>query len=185
MESTSITKISAFLDSMFRPMMMKIVVALLILLVSFITGRLLGKLIEKILKSFEVNKTFHRTTKMTVHLEQGISKTVAYFIGLIGIIMALDYLNLALVVGKILLVILLSLILISIILGMKDFVPNLIAWMRIKRNRSFLVRDRVKVYGIEGEIKKISIFETKMQTNQGDTVFIPNSLFIRKKFRVI
>jgi small-conductance mechanosensitive channel len=185
MEQTTITKISTFLDSIFRPVMMKIVVALLILLVSFIIGRLLGKTIEKILGSFKVNKTFYRTTGMAVQLEQGIGNIVTYAIGFLGIIFALNELDIALIVAKIILAVLLAFLFLYAFLWLKDLLPNLLAGMKIRRNEMMAEGDRIIVYGLEGEIKKLSLLEARMRTKQGELVFIPNSIFMRKKFRIV
>lgn len=181
LEPAPISKISGFLDKMFRPVMTQIVVALLILLVGFIIGRLLGKITGKLLRELEINKTFANAVGLNISIEQAISAGVSYIIYAIVIIMSLNHLGLIVYFIDLLLIIAVSMIVLSVFLGIKDFVPNIIAGFLIRRKQIVKKGDRISFHSMEGEITQANILEIKMNTKQGDVIFIPSSLLIKEK----
>ncbi|MEM2920901.1 MAG: mechanosensitive ion channel, partial [Candidatus Bathyarchaeia archaeon] len=44
--------------------------------------------------------------------------------------------------------------------------------------RAFMVGDYIRVQNFEGRVIKIGVRTTVIETSEGDTVFIPNSIFI-------
>jgi small-conductance mechanosensitive channel len=70
----------------------------------------------------------------------------------------------------------------SIVLGVKDFIPNFLAGIHIMRNNVIKKGDRIRVKGTEGEIIQIELTEIKVKTKSGDIIFIPSSLFVKEEF---
>jgi small conductance mechanosensitive channel len=181
MEPTTLEKVSGFLDLIFRPVMTKIVVALLILLVSFIIGRLLGKITGRILREFGLNKTFDKATGLNVELEQAIGTGVSYLVYFVGIIMTLNHLGLTVLIGNIVLVFVVSVVVLTVFLWIKDFIPNIIAGTIIRRNQLVKVGDCILFQGMEGEITKTTLLDVRLITKQNDLMLIPNGLLISEK----
>jgi small-conductance mechanosensitive channel len=65
-------------------------------------------------------------------------------------------------------------------------IQNFVSGVLVQADRAFSIGDEIKVQSFEGTVQKISVRTTVVETKEGDTVFIPNSMFltnpvIRKK----
>jgi small conductance mechanosensitive channel len=153
----------------------KVAVALIILLIGFIIGRLLGKVVQRLLGELEINSILKQATKKKIPVEKIAADIVKYFVYFIVVIMALNQLGvtttiLYMVAGAIILIAILS-----VFLGVKDFIPNFFAGLLIHRKKFIKVGDMIKVKGIKGEIIHINLVETRIKTKSGDIIYIPNS----------
>ena len=70
-------------------------------------------------------------------------------------------------------------IIIATALGIKDFIPNMIAGIFIYRQGIIKENQRMIIKNVEGKVKKISIIETELETKNGDIILVPNSLIIK------
>jgi small conductance mechanosensitive channel len=75
----------------------------------------------------------------------------------------------------------LIIIIISILLSIKDFMPNMFSGLFIHRKRFINVGDVIKVENTEGKVVHINLVETKIETNKGDIIYFPNSLLTKNK----
>ncbi|MFC1801656.1 mechanosensitive ion channel domain-containing protein [Nanoarchaeota archaeon] len=167
-----------YVESLFSGFLSKLVIAVVILLVGFIIGKLFGRLVQKVLHEFELDRIVEKTgLKMT--LESLIGTLVSFLIYFIAIIMALNQLGLTTIILYIILGGAILLILVSIILGVKDFIPNMIAGFFVHKKGLFKEGNKIKVKGVEGKIKKISLIETEVETAKKDLILIPNSLLVK------
>jgi small conductance mechanosensitive channel len=159
----------------------KMVVAVIILLIGFVIGKILGKIVKNLLHSIEFNQIIKRATGIRISLEEGISVFVTYFIYFLFIIMALNQLGLTTVVLHMISGAILIIIIISILLSIKDFMPNMFSGLFIHRKRFINVGDVIKVENTEGKVVHINLVETKIETNKGDIIYFPNSLLTKNK----
>lgn len=153
----------------------KILVAFIILLIGFIIGKLFGKLAGRILHEIEIDSILSRAAGTGIKLEHGISVCITYLIYFVTIIMVLNQLGVTTTVLQMLLGAVIIIVIISIILAIKDFVPNAFAGMYIYRHKLIKEGERIKVKGIEGTVTHINLIETKLKTKDGDIVYMPNS----------
>jgi len=154
----------------------KFVVAVIIILIGFIIGRILGRLIQKLLHEIELNKIVRKATGIRLSLEEIIGNFFAYFIYFIAIVMALTQIGLTTIVLHMISAAVIVLILLSIFLGVKDFIPNVLAGIFIYKNKLVEENDNIRVKETEGRVVSISLVETKIKTKKGDIIFIPNSI---------
>jgi small conductance mechanosensitive channel len=159
----------------------KMVVAVIILLIGFVIGKILGKIVKNLLHSIEFNQIIKRATGIRISLEEGISVFVTYFIYFLFIIMALNQLGLTTVVLHMISGAILIIIIISILLSIKDFMPNMFSGLFIHRKRFINVGDVIKVENTEGKVVHINLVETKIETDKGDIIYFPNSLLTKNK----
>jgi len=159
----------------FRGLYSGLLVAFIILLIGFIIGKLVGKVTKRILHEIELNNILKKASGIEVKLEQFISVFVTYFIYFITIIMVLNQLNVTTTILQMLSAAIIIVIIVSVILAIKDFVPNAFAGFYIYRRKLIKEGDKIKVKGIQGKIVHINLVETKLETKDGDTVYIPNS----------
>jgi hypothetical protein len=119
--------LSSYLLDAARPIYSKLMVAVVIIFLGLIVGKLAGKLAHKLLSEVELDRALHRRIRMNLRVEQSISSVVMYALHLVFVVWALDVLG----VGRIVIIIvtgsIMVLIIVSLFLGVKDFVPNAIA----------------------------------------------------------
>ena len=167
-----------FVESLFSGVLSKLIIAVIVLLVGFIIGKLVGRLVQKVLHELELDNILKKMG-LKISLEGTLGMITAFLIYFIAIIMALNQLGLTTTILYILIGGAVLLILVSTILAVKDFIPNLIAGFFIHKKGYFKEGNKVKVKGLEGRIKKISLIETEIITSKKDTIFIPNSSLVK------
>ncbi|MBI2582189.1 mechanosensitive ion channel [Candidatus Woesearchaeota archaeon] len=160
-----------------------IVEGVIILLVGFVLGMLAQKLLSKILKEIELNHIMSKVG-ITYNLEKWISAIVSYVIYLVFIVFFLDHLGIGSIVLYLILGAILMLLILTFIVGLKDVIPNLVAWLVLQKDEKITVGRRVEVREIEGRVEKIGYLETEIKTEHGDTLYVPNTLFLKSKLKV-
>lgn len=155
----------------------------IILLVGFGLGILAQKLLAKILKEVELNQIMAKVG-ITNNLEKWVSAIVSYVIYLVSIVFFLDHLGIRHIVVYLLLGAVLMLLILTLIVGLKDVIPNLVAWLVLQKDEKITVGRRVEVKEISGIVEKIGYLETEIKTEHGDILYVPNTLFLKSKFKV-
>lgn len=171
-----LTASDAFLTN---PFVLNVVTAILILLIGFIIGKIIGKIILKVLKEIEFDKNMKKTTGYGVSYSLIVSRFVSYFIYFIAVIMALDSLGLTPFVLKAVAIVILLIVGISILLAIKDSIPNFIAGISVRRKKLCEVGDRIKVGNIEGKVVEVNLLDTRLKTSNKDLIVVPNSYFMK------
>jgi small-conductance mechanosensitive channel len=95
--------------------------------------------------------------------------------------MALDQIGVATGILKIISIAILIIMVASIILGIRDFFPNILSGIFIAQKRFLNKGDLVRFGDIEGEIIEINIIETRIMTKKGDIIYIPNSILTKNE----
>ncbi len=158
----------------------KIIVAVVILLVGLTIGLLVKRILNKILHEIELDKIVKRLGK-SYSLEKRISDLAAYLIYFITLVIFLNQLGIASIVLYILVGAVLLLLGATFLLGIKDFIPNLVAGLMIYKKGYWKKGKKIKIDEIEGKIEKIGLVEMEIKTKKGDKIYLPNSLLIKSK----
>jgi small-conductance mechanosensitive channel len=156
-------------------------VAVVILLAGLIIGRIAGRFIQKVLEEIELNRLLKKATGIRFSIDEIVSNLVTYFIYFVSIIMALDQIGVATGILKIISIAILIIMVASIILGIRDFFPNILSGIFIAQKRFLNKGDLVRFGDIEGEIIEINIIETRIMTKKGDIIYIPNSILTKNE----
>ena len=159
----------------YTEILIKVLGAFLILILGLIAGQVVSNIVRKFIKGTEISKTLEDQLKLKVAIERYASATLKYIIYLITVILILGQLGIPTKILQIILIIFLILIVIFIILAFKDWLPNLMAGFYILRTEKVKLGDVIKVKGIKGRVIKINLLETKIETNNNELIFIPNS----------
>ena len=176
-----IAMINNYIKTYLPDFFMKFVVSVIILLMGLIVGRISGKLIHKVLHEIELNNILKKATGLKMSLEEIISSFVTYFIYFVFIIIAIEKLGVGAIVLNIIAGGVMIVIILSVFLGIKDFIPNCIAGIMIYR-RSFIKKgDFIKVKNTEGKIIHINLIETRVETKNKDIISIPNSIITKNE----
>jgi small-conductance mechanosensitive channel len=169
------------LDILLSGVFTKIVIAIIVLLIGFIIGKILGRLLQKILHEFETDKALKNVAGINFSIEHLIGSLLTYFIYFIAIIMALNQIGLTSIILNMLSGAVILLILISIILAIKDFVPNMIAGIFIFQKEIIKKGDIISFDKIKTKVLETTLIETKLESKSKDTIYIPNSILIKKE----
>lgn len=172
-----------YVTNLLRPILSKAVVAVVVLLVGFIIGKLAGKTVHWVLRTAEINKRWKELTGMSWRIESFISAMISGAIYFIVIVMALTVLGLSGIIAKIISFGLICLIFISLILALKDFIPNYIDGLRLyKRIKQ---KDTIIIENMKGQVEEVTWTDVKIAAENGDILYIPNSLFLKKGFKKV
>ena len=134
------------------------------LAVTYIFSKIVSKLLEKLFEK----------TPFPEDVEKGIikaSKYVVYVIGLFAVISIIGVDITSILVG-------LGAFSIAISFATSNIIQNFVSGIIVMGDRAFKVGDEVKIQAFEGRVLKIGIRTTVLKDTDGNTVFIPNSLFI-------
>lgn len=176
----SLEAISGVTESL-TPVVSKIVIAVLILLIGLILGKLICNFIRRALNEVQLDKHMRSATGFKFSLEKLISNFAAYFIYFIAIIMALNSLGLTTAVLNMISAAVIIIIIISFILAVKDFFPNLMAGIMIKSKKLFDEGDVIQIKEVKGRVSFIGFLETRLLTAGKEEVIIPNSIFSKRR----
>ncbi len=158
-------------------------IGFIVLLVGLGLGVLLKKVVLKILQEIELNKVLGKVG-LTYDLERWISSIVSFVVYLITLVIFLNQLGITSIVLYLIVGAILMLIVLTFIVGLKDVFPNLVAWIVIQRRGHIKEGSRVEVKEISGVVEKVGMMETEIRTENGDILYVPNSLFVKSKFWV-
>lgn len=184
MNNSTLVQSINFIDSISSRLFSKFAVFLIILLMGFIIGKIAGKFLHKLLSELEVNKTIKKATKVRFALEEIISSIAKYFIYFIAIVWALNELGLTTTVLTLISAAALILIIVSLLLAVKDFIPNAIAGFFIYQKGLIKENDQITVQKTKGKVKQITLLETAIETKEKDIIHIPNSIITKTALRV-
>lgn len=174
--------LTTILDNV-NPWMIKIAGALLILFIGFIIGRVIGQLIKRMLRGINLDRNVRKTLGTRFSLENAIAQVITILIYAAAVIMTLDYLDLTTVILTIITTAIIVILAVSLLLAVKDLLPNFFAGITLKYRRDFKDGDIISVKGVTGKVEEISLLSTKM-TSGKDTVIIPNSVFLQEGYQV-
>ncbi|MAG78501.1 hypothetical protein CL616_04005 [archaeon] len=147
-----------------------IVAGLVIIGVGILVADILAKLSKKVIKSFEIDRFIKRFP-----INDFFSSVVKFLVYIAAVVwgifqMGIEWIVL-LVVGGILLILLIW----RIITGVKEVIPNYIAYkkLKIKKGRTF------NAYGIKGRVREVGKLESLVKTAEGEILYVQNKLFRR------
>ena len=171
------------INTLFSGVLTNIIVSILILLIGFIIGKVIGRLLQRVLKEIKVDKVL-KSAGIKFSMEHFISALVTYIIYFIAIIMALNQLGITTAVLNIISGGLIILIIISILMAIKNFVPNMAAGIFIYQKGIIKEGDTIMFDKIHAKVIKTTIVETKLEGKNKDIIYIPNSLLIKKVIKI-
>ncbi len=182
-----VAKALDYFNYLFSAYVTKFIGGLVFLLIGIVLGRVIGKLVKRILHEFEFDNFVRKTTSVRISLEEFIGHLVEYLIYFLSIIYALSKIGLVATVFQLIAAVIIIFVVLSIILGLKDFVPNILAGIRQQQRSYFKVGDAVHVHDhertIEGTIESMNLLEVVVATKTGDVIYIPNSLLSKSIVR--
>ena|SRR3989338_3967546 len=179
-----ISSTTDFLSNIFRPLMNNIVLFILIILIGFVIARISGRVIQKVLFELELNKLVEKVTGSMYDVEELIGAIVTFFIYIVAIIMAFNQVGLTMPILNTISAVIILVVFISMLLAVKEIMPNIFAGISIHK-KGFKAGDKIMIHGTKGKIISIKLTETRIETKEGDMIYIPNSLLMRSEIKKI
>lgn len=158
-----------------------VVVGIIIFLVGLIIARIASKVIQRLLKDVSLDGTVKQSIGIKTSFERFLSGSVFFIIMMVFLVLALNYIGVTSLILNILSIALIIVVLVSLILTIKENIPNLVAYRTIRQKNMVKEGDQITIDNASGTIEEISLFHTKIQ-KQKDILYIPNSLFISKEW---
>ncbi|MEK6900763.1 MAG: mechanosensitive ion channel domain-containing protein [Nanoarchaeota archaeon] len=161
----------------------ELAVGFVILLVGFGTGVLIKKLLLHALQEMRVNKAAS-TLNLFIDVEKITSSFISYGIYLATIIIFFDYFGIRSLVLWAVSGGIVALLLLTFIVGLKDVIPNFRGGLAIQKNGVIKEGKYIEIKELAGTVQHIGYLETKIKTESGDVLFVPNSLFLKHKAHI-
>ena len=166
-------------NTVISDLLLRFILAAIILLVGIVIARIAGKVIHRLLHEIELNKLVKNATRTDIPIEDLASKAVVYIIYFFTIVMALNQLGITSFILYIISVGIIVVIIISFVLGVRDFIPNMFAGLNIQKKGFLKEGDNIEFQGTKGKVQRINLVETSIKTRSGDLISIPNSVLIK------
>lgn len=170
-------------DKFFAQLFTRFIVAIIIVLIGFIIGRIACRFMQKFLHEVEIDRILKKMG-IAISLERMLSDFLKYFIYFISVIWALNELGLTTTILNMISAAALILIIISVLLAIKDFIPNIISGFFINQKSMIKKGDTITIGNLRGKVISISLVETQVKTSKGDIIHIPNSTLTKKELIV-
>lgn len=144
--------------------LIQVIEVIVALVVTYLIAKLVARTLEKI---FERTPFPEDVERLIVRA----SKYAVYIIGVLATISVSGFDLTSVIIG-------LGAFSIAISFAMSTVVQNFVSGVLVQADKAFKVGDEIKVQTFEGKVVKISIRTTVIENKDGDTIFIPNSIFI-------
>lgn len=173
---------STFLNSIEPPLELlgMILTAAIIVFIGLIAGRIISKLIRKTLHRFGANKLL-KEAHIDFDAEEFSEKASKWIIYAIAFFMALTELGIGTIVISIVMLTLVAIMLILMILGLRDTIPNIFAGIYLHSKHSIKVGDRIKVDKIRGKVEYINLIHVRIKDEKGNIIVMPSSSLTNKE----
>jgi len=137
-------------------------------IVALVVTYLIAKLVARTLEKFFERTPFPQDVERLI---VRVSKYAVYIIGVLATISVSGFDLTSVIIG-------LGAFSIAISFAMSTVIQNFVSGVLVQADKAFKVGDEIKVQTFEGKVVKISIRTTVIENKDGDTIFIPNSIFI-------
>jgi small-conductance mechanosensitive channel len=151
---------------------------LVLLLIGFSIGYLIKRISKKILKEIGLDKKLKKIG-YAYYFEDKIATLLSYIVYIITILSVLKELGITSIVLYLIFGGILVLIFLTLLIGIKDSIPDLIAWNILRKNKKIKINKKIKTDKVSGKITKIGIFETRIKTEKEEILYLPNSLLLK------
>ncbi len=188
--ATFIYKVAGFKDLMAEPYVemardyfYDIIIGVVILLVGFVIGILAKKFTYRVFKEVGLNRIMSNVG-ITYDLERMVSSIISYVIYLFSMVVFLDRLGIRSMVLYLIAGGLLALLILTLLVGLKDVIPNVVGWIYVQKKGVIKEGKLLEVREIVGVVERVGYLETEIKTKEGDLLYVPNSLFLKSKFKI-
>lgn len=154
----------------------KFSIALLTLFIGFIIAKLAGKIAKRVMAEAELNRIL--VSAGFRPLSDALGIIIEYIIYTLTILVILQQFGLTSIVLNILATIATIIILFSLLLALRDFIPNAIAGLFIRKKMKKLLGEKVQIGSVSGTLEHIGIIGSTLRSK--DEHCVPHLYTSRK-----
>jgi len=155
----------------------KVSIAFLMLFIGFIIAKLAGKIAKRVLAEAELNRIL--TSAGFKPLSDAFGVIIEYIIYTITIFVILHQFGLTAIVLSILGVVGIIIVLFSILLSVRDFVPNAVAGLFIRKRLKMFLGKKVQIGNVSGRLEHVGIVNSILRN--GGEHCVPHFYASRKE----
>lgn len=171
------------LDASFQtlnPVVLDILSAILILFVGIILGKIMGNLLRKLFQAIGVDVFLSKLLRFRVRIQAVLAGLVALAIYVLTVILALQQANLLNILVAGLSYVIILLVLASILLALKDMLPNLVMGWVARRKLRLRRKQQLSFGTYAGVVEEVSLLDIKLRTPEGELLLVPYSVLMRR-----
>lgn len=150
-----------------------------VIAIGLLITKIVTDMISRFLKSPEIKKIISKMGYETPIIEF-VVLVVRYVLYFITVIVALAQFGFANFVFDVIIVLIALFIVVLILFGLKDFVPNASAGIYLNIVKSIRKGDLLRIGGYSGKVVDMDLVSITIQDNSGRLIIIPNSNVIKK-----
>ncbi len=158
-----------------------ITIAAIILIIGIITAQIIGRITKKSLEKIKLNTFIKETFKTKIDLETIIPTIITYIIYFYFLLFSLSILGLNRIILSIIGIIVLIIIFLSILIFLRDLIPNLIVGYEIRKKKLYEKNDIIIYEGEKAKMKEINLLNTIIEKKTGEKIILPNSIILKKE----
>ncbi len=158
----------------YSDVIIKLLTSFLVIILGIIIGNILKNVTKRVIKGSELNNMLKEQLRIKWNIENKIPNIIKYLVYTITFIMLLNVIGISTKILWVVFVIILFIVLLFILLAFRDWLPNLISGIYILRSKKIKRNEVISTGDIKGRVKEISLFETKIETNNNEVISIPN-----------
>tara|TARA_Y100000310_G_C20582928_1_gene763902 strand:- start:238 stop:768 length:531 start_codon:yes stop_codon:yes gene_type:complete len=165
--------------NLYGSLLTSVVSGLLFIGFGIIIGNLVSILLKKVLDSFETERLLKKIG-IQFPVVEALSSLTKYVIYVIGLVLGLTFLGLDEIVLLVILIIVLIILIVFIFIGIKDFIPNFFAGVRINWKKKVKKGEFIVMDSTEGRVQDVGFLETRIKMKDGEVAIIPNTLLTKQ-----
>ena len=163
-----------------NPLILNIIIALIMLLIGFILGKLVGTMIKRLLSHLELDKLLVSYLRINFKAETFIAGIISFIIYFFTVIAAINQVGLLSILLQIISYVVVIAILVSIVLGLRNIIPNVYAGFTLKKKLNLKTGQKISVGNVSGKITKINTVYVYVKTQEQDLVLVPFSAMLQE-----
>lgn len=133
----------------------KIEIALIIFFVGFIVAKLAGRILKKLLAEAELNRILESAGFKPI--SNSIAALVQYVIYTATLFIILQQFGLTKIVLVIVVIIAFLVVAISFLLAVRDFVPNAVAGLWLRKKLKPYIGKNIRIGNVKGQLKRVGV----------------------------
>jgi small-conductance mechanosensitive channel len=149
------------------------VALLLIILFGLIIGKLLGKLVKRLLSELQLDRRLKLGVGDIFSVEGFVSGLVSWFFYIAAFLMVLNKLGIMTYVVNGFFGIMIAVIIIILLLGMKDIIPNMISGFQLRRKITLMPGKRVIIGHTKGVIEEVHLTTLNLRGTRNELIVVP------------
>ena len=152
----------------------RIIAVIIVVMAGFVFGDLASKVVIRFLETVEIERGGKKSIASISSL------VVRILILLFAIVISLNILGIYSEIFTITFGLIAIAVILFILLGAKDLVPNIMAGMYLQSSGKIRKGYKIKAAGVEGKVKEVGLIFTILDTRKGEFQ-IPNSVLLKEK----